>query len=109
LALDLPVQSHAIGAYVELYGVAEVSPRYRLRAELRDRATGDLRDLPIQPAGETGFRSTWERTAAGAGVIAEFISVWLGDVPPGRYVLRVVADVPDAGAPLSAEQTLDRR
>ncbi|HSW29993.1 MAG TPA: TonB family protein [Longimicrobiales bacterium] len=109
LALDLPVQSHAIGAYVELYGVARVSPRYRLRAELRDRATGDLRDLPIQPAGESGFRSTWERLAGGRAVIAEFISVWLADVPPGRYVLRVIADVPDAGAPLAAEQALDRR
>jgi TonB family protein len=109
LALDLPVRSHAIGAYVELYGVAGVSPRYRLRAELRDRATGDLRDLPIQPAGERGFRSTWERTPSPGGVTAEFISIWLGDVPPGRYVLRVVADVPDAGSPLSAEQALDRR
>ncbi len=109
LALDLPVQSHAIGVYVELYGVTGVSPRYRLRAELRDRATGDLRDLPIQPAGESGFRSTWERTTAGKDVTAEFISVWLGDVPPGRYVLRVVADLPGAEMPLSAEQALDRR
>ena len=39
----------------------------------------------------------------------EFLSVWLSDVPPGRYVLRVVADVPDAGAPLVAEQEFDRR
>jgi hypothetical protein len=109
LALDLPVQSHAIGAYVELYGVAGVSPRYRLRAELRDRTTGDVRDLPIQPAGEVGFRSTWERTPAPSGVTEEFISIWLGDVPSGRYVLRVVAEVPDAAAPLSAEQALDRR
>ncbi|NJD17815.1 MAG: TonB family protein [Gemmatimonadetes bacterium] len=109
LALDLPVQGHLIGAYVELYQVAAVSPRYRLRAELQDRATGELRDLPIQPAGESGFRSTWERRPADGDVTAEFISAWLGDVPPGRYVLRVVAVVPDAAAPLSAEQALDRR
>ncbi len=109
LALDLPVRSHAIGAYVEMYGLAPLTSRYRLRAELRDRATGDLRDLPIQPAGEVGFRSTWERRPSEEGVTAEFVSIGLGGVPPGRYVLRLVADVPDAGGPLSAEQALDRR
>ena len=109
LALDLPVRSHAIGAYVEMYGVAALTSRYRLRAELRDRATGDLRDLPIQPAGESGFRSTWERRPSEGGVTAEFVSIWLGDVPPGRYVLRLVADISGAGGPLSAEQALDRR
>ncbi len=82
---------------------------YRLRAELQDRATGDLRDLPIQPAGEGGFRSTWDRRPADGAVTAEFLSIWMGDVPPGRYLLRVVADVPDAGAPLTAEQAMDRR
>ena len=108
LATDRPVQSYAIGAYVELYGVGAVAPRYRIRAELRDRATGDVRDLPIQPAGETGFRTTWERRPGSAPVTPEFLSIWLGGVAEGRYVLRVVADVPDAG-PLSAEQALDRR
>ena len=109
LALDRPVQTHAIGAYVELYDVGEVSSWYRLRAEIQDRTTGDIRDLPIQPAGESGFRATWDRRPAQGGVTREFLSVWLGDVPPGRYLLRVVADVPDAGAPLSAEQEMDRR
>ena len=109
LALDNPVRSHAIGAYFELYGAPAASSWYRLRAELQDRATGDVRDLPIQPAGEGGFRSTWDRRPVQGDLTAEFISIWIGDVPPGRYVLRVVADVPGAGSPLSAEQALDRR
>lgn len=109
LALDQPVRSHAIGAYVELYGLARVVPWYRLRAEIVDRATGDIRDLPIQPAGEEGFRATWDRRPAGSGATREFVSVWLGDVPPGRYTLRLVADAPDLGAPLAAQQEMDRR
>lgn len=84
-------------------------PWYRLRAEIQDRATGDIRDLPIQPSGETGFRASWDRRPAPEGVTSEFVSVWLGDVPSGRYILRLVADVPDAGTPLMAEQELDRR
>ncbi len=109
LAVDRPVQSHAIGAYVELYGVGAVAPWYRIRVELQDRATGDVRDLPILPAGEEGFRTTWERRAGPDAVTPEFLSIWLGGVSEGRYVLRVVADVPEAGAPLVAEQQLDRR
>jgi hypothetical protein len=107
--MDQPVASHAIGAFVEIYGVASVASWYRLRAEIQDRTTGDIRDLPIQPAGESGFRSTWDRRPLPGDVTPEFLSMWLSDVPPGRYVLRVVADVPDAGAPLVAEQELDRR
>ena len=109
LAVDRPVQSHAIGAYFELYGVGAVARWYRIRAELQDRATGAVRDLPIQPAGEEGFRTTWERRTGADAVTTEFLSIWLGGVPEGRYVLRIVADVPDAGAPLAAEQALDRR
>ena len=109
LPLDQPVASHAIGVFVEVYGVASVASWYRLRAEIQDRTTGDIRDLPIQPAGELGFRSTWDRHPSPGDVTPEFLSVWLSDVPPGRYVLRVVADVPDAGVPLIAEQELDRR
>lgn len=109
LPLDLPVASHAIGAFVEVYGVASVASWYRLRVEIQDRSTGEIRDLPMQPAGESGFRSTWDRHPVPGDVTPEFLSVWLSDVPPGRYVLRVVADVPDAGAPLVAEQELDRR
>jgi TonB family protein len=109
LALDHPVQSHAIGAYLELYDVAPLSSWYRLRAEIQDRTTGDIRDLPIQPAGEDGFRATWDRHPSDRGVTREFVSIWLGDVPPGRYLLRVVADVPEAGMPLTAQQELDRR
>lgn len=109
LALDQPVQAHAIGAYVELYDLAPVSSWYRLRVEAVDRTTGDVRDLPIQPVGESGFRATWDRHPSEDGVTREFVSIWLGDVPPGRYTLRLVADMPDAGAPLSAEQQMDRR
>jgi hypothetical protein len=109
LPLDQPVASHAIGAFIEVYGVASVASWYRLRAEIQDRSTGEIRDLPIQPAGETGFRSTWDRHPVPGDVTPEFLSIWLSDVPPGRYTLRVVADVPDAGAPLVAEQELDRR
>lgn len=109
LALDHPIQTHAIGAYVELYGLEGVSSWYRLRAEAVDRTTGDVRDLPIQPLGEGGFRATWDRDVQEGDLTREFVSIWLGDVPPGRYVLRLVADVPNAGAPLTAEQELDRR
>jgi GWxTD domain-containing protein len=109
LALDVPVQGEVIGAYFELYRGATTAPWYRLRAELEDRATGDLRDLPIQPAGENGFRPTWDRRPLQGSVTPEFVSVWLGGIPPGRYVVRLVADVADASARLSAEQALDRR
>ena len=109
LPLDQPVASHAIGVFLEVYGVESVASWYRLRAEIQDRGTGEIHDLPIQPAGESGFRSTWDRHPVPGDVTPEFLSVWISDVPPGRYVLRVVADVPDAGAPLVAEQELDRR
>jgi GWxTD domain-containing protein len=109
LALDQPVTSHAIGVFLELYGVQSVASWYRLRAEFQDRSTGEIHDLPILPAGETGFRATWDRHPAQGRVTPEFVSVWLGDVPSGRYLLRIVADVPDAGAPLVAEQELNRR
>ncbi|HSG09595.1 MAG TPA: energy transducer TonB [Longimicrobiales bacterium] len=109
LPLDQPVASHAIGVFLEVYGVESVASWYRLRAEIQDRATGEIRDLSIQPAGESGFRATWDRRPTGGQVTPEFLSVWLSDVPPGRYLLRIVADVPDAGAPLVAEQEFDRR
>ena len=109
LTLYRPVASHAIGIYVELYGLAEVAAWYRLRVEIQDRETGEIRDLPIQPAGESGFRGTWDRRPAEGERTSEFVSVWLSEVPSGRYVLRLVADVPDAGAPLIAEQEMDRR
>lgn len=108
LPADRPVPEHVIGAYLEVYGVA-VGGRYRLRAELEDRTTGEVRDVPIQPAEAVGFRPTWERHAQAGEVTREYVTVWLGDVQPGRYALRLVVSIPGVGMPLVGEQALDRR
>lgn len=108
LAADRPVAGHLIGAFVEVYGLDE-GARYRIRAEVEDRATGEVRDVPIQPADGSGFRSTWERRAHAGGATPEFVAVWLGDVQPGRYTLRVVVSLPGTAGSLVASQALDRR
>lgn len=108
LPADRPVREHVIGAFLEVYGTA-AGGRYRLRAELEDRTTGEVRDVPIQPAEAAGFRPTWERHAHAGEVTREYVTVWLGDVQPGRYAIRLVVSIPGAGVPLVAEQALDRR
>lgn len=108
LPADRPVAEHIIGAFLEVYGAAAAG-RYRLRAELEDRTTGEVREVPIQPAQASGFRPTWERRARAGAVTPEYVTVWLGDVQPGRYALRLVVSIPGAGVPLVAEQALDRR
>jgi TonB family protein len=50
-----------------------------------------------------------ERRGHAGGVTPEYVTVWLGDVRPGRYALRLVVSIAGAGAPLVAEQALDRR
>ena len=108
LPADRPVPEHVIGAFLEVYGAA-AGGRYRLRAELEDRMSGEVRDVPIQPAEAVGFRTTWERRAHAGEVTPEYVTVWLGDVQPGRYALRLVVSIPGVGVPLVAEQALDRR
>jgi TonB family protein len=109
LTLSGPEQVAALGVLFELYDAAASSSWYRLRAELEDRDSGEIIGLPIRPAGEQGFRPTWDRHPDAGPVTVEFLTVALNEAPPGRYVLRVVADLPEAGQPLILERELDRR
>ena len=108
LTLARPVRSHEVGAFFELYDVASLAPWYRLRAEAENRSTGEVVALGIRPAGEDRLRPTWERRPNPEGPTAEYLSLWLDDLPAGRWTLRIVADLPDAGAPLVAERTIER-
>ncbi len=109
LTLAAPVDTHEVGVFFELYDVAALAPWYRLRAEAENRTTGEVRGLTIRPAGEDRLRPTWEHRPHESGPTAEYLSVWLGDLPAGSYRLRIVADLPDAGVPLVAERSFERR
>jgi GWxTD domain-containing protein len=109
LTLSAPVDTHEVGAFFELYDVAAMAPWYSLSAEMENVDTGETVSVPIRPAGESGLRPTWDRRPAAEGPTREFLGIWLGDVKPGRYDLRVLVDLPDADAPLVAERELDRR
>jgi hypothetical protein len=93
---------------VRPFAVAAV-PWYRLRAEVVDRATGVVTGVPIRPAGEDGFRPTWDRFPAAGGLTSEFLTVALSDVKRGRHTLRIIVDVPEVGAGVVAQRDLDRR
>jgi TonB family protein len=109
LTLAGPVATHEVGVFFELYDVASLAAWYRLRAEAENRATGEVIALGIRPAGEDRLRPTWERRPNAEGATAEYVSVWLGDLPAGSWTLRIVADLPEAGAPLVAERRIERR
>ena len=105
-----PVEDAAFGALFELYGVRDLSSWYRLRAEIVNRDTGETVAVPIRPAGEEGFRATWERRIPeGIQDPHEYVTVALTDVSGGRYTIRIVVDVPGAQGPLVSERNLDRR
>lgn len=107
--LGQPVAEDSVGLLFELYGLNPAVRTYRLRAELQDRSTGAVRSLPIVPAGFDGFRPTWDREPATGGTTREYVTANLAGVPAGRYVLRVIADLPDAGRSLIIKRDLDRR
>ena len=107
--LGQPVAQDSVGLFFELYGLAPAVSEYRLRAELRDRSTGEVRGLPVRPAGLGGFASTWDRSSAAEGTTRDYVTADLRGVPAGRYVLRVIADLPEAGRALVLERDLDRR
>lgn len=106
LSLDGPVDEPVVGAFFELYGMRKATSWYRLRAELESLDTGERVGIPVRPAGEDGYRATWDRLAGDDGVAGEYVGLALGNVPRGRYTLRVVVDFPLAGGPLVAERVL---
>ena len=93
----------------ELYDVAETVAWYRLRAEIENQDTGEIDALRIKPAGESDYRPTWDRRPTDGGRTVEFANVWVADVPEGRYVLRIWADLPEVGTPLVAERAIELR
>lgn len=97
-----------VGAYFELYGLGR-SASYRLRAEVLPADGGPARPVTLRPAGEDGFRTEWARTAPAPGPVREFVDVALGDVPSGRGILRVFAELPEQGRTLTAEREIIRR
>ena len=103
------VESPAVGVIFELYDVPEAVEWYRLRAELENRDTGEIGTLGIKPAGESDYRPTWDRRPTDGGRTVEFANVWMEGVPAGRYLLRIWADLPEAGTPLVAERAIDLR
>ena len=109
LTLVGPLDADAVGVYFELYHAGPASRWYRVRAEIEDRDSGTVVGVPIRPAGESGFRPTWDRYFADEGATREFFTVALSDVDPGRHLVRVVLDMPDAGRALIASRPLDRR
>lgn len=100
-----PVAGEA-GAYFELYDVDESTAWYRVRAEAESLESGERRVLPVRPAGEDDHRASWDRLAETGGAAPEFLSLSLGALPPGRWIVRVVVDFPLAGGPLVAERRL---
>ncbi len=109
LTLARPVESQEVGVFFELYDVASLAPWYRLRAEAENRTTGEVVALGIRPAGEDRLRPTWERRPNAEGPTTEYLNLWVGDLAAGPWTLRVVADLPEAGAPLVAERSIERR
>ncbi len=104
-----PVTGEAFGVLFELYDLPQAATSYQVRAEVVDRDTGEVRRVPIRPAGQEGFRTVWNRRSAEEGPTREFLTVALSDVPAGRYTLRLVVDLPEAGVPLVSQRNLDRR
>ncbi len=100
------VREPLVGAYFELYDVQEATAWYRVRAEAERVETGERRALPLRPAGEAGFRTTWDRVAGTDGPAPEFLGLSLETLLPGRWIVRVVVDFPLAGGPLVAERRL---
>ncbi|MCG6958197.1 MAG: TonB family protein [Gemmatimonadetes bacterium] len=107
--LGQPVAQDSVGLLFDLYGLAPSVSEYRVRTELRDRSTGDVRSLPIRPAGLSGFASTWSMHPAEEETTHGYVTADLRGVPAGRYVLRVLADLPEVGRTLVLERDLDRR
>ena len=103
------MEGSAVGLIFEIYEVPEAVEWYRLRAEIENRDTGEVRALSVKPAGESDYRPTWDRRPTDRGRTVEFASVWVDDVPEGRYLLRIWADLPEAGTPLVAERAIELR
>jgi TonB family protein len=107
--LSEPVAADSVGLLFELYGLETAVTEYRLHAELRDRSTGAVEHLPIRPVGSGGFRSVWDRRPVTEGPTYEYLTADLAGVPPGRYVLNVIVELPEAGRSLVMARDLDRR
>lgn len=102
-----PLTGGRIGAYFELYDLPPSLPWYRLRAEVKDRGSGRVRSVSIEPVGRNGFRPTWDFRPTPGKVASNFVIVDLSHVPTGSYTLRLVADMPGAPSPVTVERDLD--
>lgn len=107
--LGQPVAEDSVGLLFEMYGLSPAVTEYRLRVELQDRSTHQVRSIPIRPVGLDGFGGTWDRKPAADGTTFEYVTANLSGVPAGRYVLRVIADLPEANRSLILQRDLDRR
>lgn len=103
------IEEPTLGAFFELYGMREATSWYRVHAEVERLDTGVRSGVPVRPAGEDGYRATWDRLAEASGTRGEFVGLDLAVLPPGRYDLRVVVDFPLAGGPLMAERRITLR
>jgi TonB family protein len=107
LTLEGAVADPAVGLFFELYRVE--APWYRLRAEIVDRDSGATADLRIRPVGEEKLRTSRERRPADGPVTAELVTAEIAEVPPGEYVLRVIAELGEERSPLVLERDFTRR
>ncbi len=101
-----PIPGGDVGVYFELYDLPASAAWYQLRMEVEDRVTGEIRSVTFRPASKSEFRTTWDRRPSGSGTTSDLLIARLDDVPPGPYVLRVLADVPGARSPLSLERNI---
>lgn len=103
------LQGPTLGAFFELYGMREATSWYRIHAEVERLDDGVRSGVPVRPAGEDGYRATWDRLADASGTRGEFVGLDLDGLSPGRYNLCVVVDFPLAGGPLLAERLITVR
>jgi len=104
-----PVDDPVVGILWELYDLERGTSWYRIRAELQPAAGGEPIELAVRPAGEAGYGAGWDRLADPDGTTEEFLELAVGNVPRGRYRLRVLAELPLGGETLVAERALSLR
>jgi hypothetical protein len=110
LTLSGPMTEDVLGVVFELYDLPAGTTWYRVRAEVRDPATGALVGIPSRPAGRSDFRSTWDRRARqDVGPTLEYFTVAVSALPAGVRTLRMVVDFPGGSAPLAPERSIELR
>jgi len=101
--IGLVPEDGLVGVLFEMYEV-EADEVYGLRVFLEDEG-GLRRPVDFRPAGETGFRGVWRRSAEGAYRMTEYITVDLRSFQSGIYELIVEATLPgDGGEVMNSRQ-----